>query len=346
MSAQLAIIIAARRATWQKKLLPALFSLYAQHLLPAEFASSLGGTPLTEDAFRARRGAPDLPLHAAAAACAALTAQSWRGAIMSPASTARAKRSSTWRTACAKSPVLGWPRLFTSHSTAIFTDTRGAGQHGVGHLRRARRRLDARGNRETFGRDAHRPTGWPRTGAGVHRRADLRMDHYLGKEVLQNLLVCASPTGFSSRSGTAPTCATYASSEGGPRRRLAGGVLRRLWDCPDVMQNHLMQMLALTAMEPPAAFAAQAIGMKRCACCGPFRLCGRRIWRWASMPRRRAAPAAGRRTARSPACRPTHARRPTPPPCCAWENERWRGVPFFVECGKARRPLAHPPAVP
>ncbi|MBN2557015.1 MAG: glucose-6-phosphate dehydrogenase [Anaerolineales bacterium] len=87
-----------------------------------------------------------------------------------------------------------------------------------------------------------------------------RIDHYLGKETVQNLLVFRfANTIFEplwNRNYINHVQITVAETDGVEHR--AGyydqvGVLR------DMFQNHLLQLLMLVAMEPPAAFSATAL---------------------------------------------------------------------------------------
>jgi len=87
-----------------------------------------------------------------------------------------------------------------------------------------------------------------------------RIDHYLGKDTVQNLLVFrfANPIFESvwNRERVASVNITVAESDGvGTRGEYyeQSGALR------DMVQNHLTQLLALTAMEVPPAFDADAI---------------------------------------------------------------------------------------
>ena len=112
-----------------------------------------------------------------------------------------------------------------------------------------------------FGRDLASARELNRVVNGVFpEEAVFRIDHYLGKETVQNLLVF--------RFGNAlfePVWNRHyveyveitAAEELGVEHRAAfyeeTGALR------DVVANHLLQLLTLTAMEPPAAFDADAV---------------------------------------------------------------------------------------
>ena len=87
-----------------------------------------------------------------------------------------------------------------------------------------------------------------------------RMDHYLGKETVQNILAFRFGNGIFeplwNRNNIDHIQITMAESEGVGTR--AGyydhaGVIR------DVFQNHLLQLLTLTAMEAPAVFSPKAV---------------------------------------------------------------------------------------
>ena len=87
-----------------------------------------------------------------------------------------------------------------------------------------------------------------------------RIDHYLGKETVQNLLVFRFANGMFepvwNRRYIDHVQITAAETVGVERRGSyyeGAGALR------DMVQNHLMQVLALVAMEPPIAFSAEHV---------------------------------------------------------------------------------------
>ena len=87
-----------------------------------------------------------------------------------------------------------------------------------------------------------------------------RIDHYLGKETVQNLLVLRFANGMFepiwNRRYIDQVQITAAETVGVERRASyyeGAGALR------DMVQNHLMQLLALVAMEPPTEFSAASV---------------------------------------------------------------------------------------
>jgi len=87
-----------------------------------------------------------------------------------------------------------------------------------------------------------------------------RIDHYLGKETVQNLMVFRFANGMFepiwNRRYIDHVQITAAETVGVERRATyyeGAGALR------DMIQNHLMQLLSLVAMEPPIAFSAENV---------------------------------------------------------------------------------------
>jgi glucose-6-phosphate 1-dehydrogenase len=91
-------------------------------------------------------------------------------------------------------------------------------------------------------------------------RQIFRIDHYLGKESVQNILILRLGNGFFeplwNNRYVDHVQITVAETVGVEQRAAyyeQAGVSR------DILQNHLMQLLSLTAMEPPARFDADSV---------------------------------------------------------------------------------------
>jgi glucose-6-phosphate 1-dehydrogenase len=87
-----------------------------------------------------------------------------------------------------------------------------------------------------------------------------RIDHYLGKETVQNLLVFRFGNSVFeriwNRDAVARVEITVAESLGVEKR---GAFYEQTGAIRDIVQNHLFQVLAIMAMEPPVSFDADAI---------------------------------------------------------------------------------------
>ncbi|HWX09949.1 MAG TPA: glucose-6-phosphate dehydrogenase, partial [Gaiellaceae bacterium] len=87
-----------------------------------------------------------------------------------------------------------------------------------------------------------------------------RIDHYLGKETVQNMLVLRFANGIFepiwNRQFVDHVQITVAESIGIEAR---AGYYEQAGAIRDIFQNHLLQLLALTAMEPPIDFTAESV---------------------------------------------------------------------------------------
>jgi glucose-6-phosphate 1-dehydrogenase len=100
--------------------------------------------------------------------------------------------------------------------------------------------------------------------AGLHRTFEesqiYRIDHYLGKETVQNVLALRFANAIFeplwNRSYIDHVQITVAESLGVEKR---GGFYERAGALRDIVQNHVLQVLSLTLMEPPGTINAQGI---------------------------------------------------------------------------------------
>jgi len=157
-----------------------------------------------------------------------------------------------------------------------------------------------------------------------------RIDHYLGKETVQNILVFRFANSIFeplwNRKYIDHVEITMAEEIGVERRGKfydATGVVR------DVVQNHLLQLLALVAMEPPATFKADDIRdekLKLLRSVRPLSPSDAVHGQYAGY-REEEGVAKGSRTPTYAAAR-LHV-----------DNWRWQSVPFYIRAGKclARR---------
>jgi glucose-6-phosphate 1-dehydrogenase len=96
--------------------------------------------------------------------------------------------------------------------------------------------------------------------AAFHENQVFRIDHYLGKETVQNILVFRFANGIFEPiwnrnyiDSVQITAAETLGVEGrGPFYEKAGALR-------DVIQNHVMELLSFVAMEPPSSFDAEAV---------------------------------------------------------------------------------------
>jgi glucose-6-phosphate 1-dehydrogenase len=173
--------------------------------------------------------------------------------------------------------------------------------------------------------------------AAVAEHQVYRIDHYLGKETVQNLLVFRFANSIFepvwNRHYIHHVQITAAESLGVEHRARyyeEAGVVR------DMFQNHLLSLLSLTALEPPAAFRSETVRDEKQQVLnairtdgdvrgqyGPGEIAGERVPGY----REEEDVAADSNT-------PTYAAMR-----CFIDNWRWKGVPFFLRSGKrlARR---------
>ncbi len=163
-----------------------------------------------------------------------------------------------------------------------------------------------------------------------------RIDHYLGKEVIQNLLVLRFANRIFeplwSREHIKSVQISWAEPLGVEGR---GGYFDQYGIIRDVVQNHLLQMLSLVAMEPPQRRSSESIRrekVKVLRSIKPADLDNMVLGQYSAAPDR------------DPPC-PGYTEDPTVPDhslTCTYaatllhvDNPRWEGVPFLLRAGKA-----------
>ncbi len=166
-----------------------------------------------------------------------------------------------------------------------------------------------------------------------------RIDHYLGKETVQNILVLRFANGIFepvwNRRYVEHVQITVAEAVG---VELRGGYYDHTGALRDMVPNHLLQLLTLTAMEPPSSFspaalqneqvkvlgAIPALGARECGLCAvraqytTGALDGGPVPGYREEPR--VAPDSGTETYVAMKL--------------AIDNWRWAGVPFYIRTGK------------
>jgi glucose-6-phosphate 1-dehydrogenase len=194
-----------------------------------------------------------------------------------------------------------------------------------------------------------KPFGWDLPSASSLNRAlgrvfeedaIFRIDHYLGKEVVQNIAVMRFSNSIFeplwNRTHVDHVQVTAAETVGIGSRAAnyydsgAGGALR------DMVQSHLLQVLALVAMEPPSTFEAGAIMREKI-----------KLFNSAEILSNEAAPAHaafGRYGPDTASGEPAYSAEKGVTPAnntetyaairLGFDNWRWSGVPFYLRSGK------------
>ncbi|MFN3835213.1 MAG: glucose-6-phosphate dehydrogenase [Glycocaulis sp.] len=177
-------------------------------------------------------------------------------------------------------------------------------------------------------------------GAVFEESAIFRIDHYLGKETVQNLLVLRFANMLLepvwNANGIDHVQITVAESLGAGERASyydRAGALR------DMVQNHLLQLMCLVAMEPPASLDGDSVRAEKLKVLRALRLiraddAGRRLVRGqytAGMIDGSAVPGYGEEVGQTTKTETFVAIR------ADIDNWRWAGVPFYMRTGKRMR---------
>ena len=163
-----------------------------------------------------------------------------------------------------------------------------------------------------------------------------RIDHYLGKETVQNLLVFRFGNvvwePIWNRTMVDHVQITVAETVGVERR---AGYYEKAGALRDMVQSHLLQLLAIATMEPPAAYDADSIRDEKV-----------KLLRSIRPISAEGGAVRGQYTSSRPGARPMVAYREEPGVApdsrtesfvalrLCIDNWRWAGVPFFLRTGK------------
>jgi glucose-6-phosphate 1-dehydrogenase len=191
-----------------------------------------------------------------------------------------------------------------------------------------------------FGRDLESARALNRD---IHQHLDesqiYRIDHYLGKETVQNLLVFRFANGIYeplwNRQYIDHVQITNAETVGVEGR---GGYYEGAGVVRDMIQNHVFQLLSLIAMEPPASLGSEAVrdekikAMTSARAFTPERVrveCVRGQYGAGAIG---GEPVVGYRE--EPGVEPDSTTETFAALTMYFDNWRWSGVPFFIRSGK------------
>jgi len=166
-----------------------------------------------------------------------------------------------------------------------------------------------------------------------------RIDHYLGKETVQNIMVFRFANGIFepiwNRRYVDYVQITVAETVGVEGR---GGYYEEAGALRDMVQNHMFQLLALTAMEPPVSFAADAVRDERVKVLSAIRpLSPEDVLRQTVRGQydEGMVDGSGVPAYRSePSVSPTSTTETYAALALFVDNWRWAGVPFYLRTGK------------
>jgi len=346
------IILGASGDLARGKLIPALFHLMADGLLAEDFSViAIGRRNMSDDEFReAMRGALEASLPEAALDAAVWSRFSQRlgyvdGDLADGATYAdlltrlvAVERSNEAR----KGPPLG--RFFylalppsVYETTLVHLSESGLAPREATAQRDAWTRIVVE---KPFGHDLESARALNRViGERFAEHQIFRIDHYLGKETVQNLLVFRFANSIFepvwNRDHIHHVQLTAAETVGVEQRAAyyeEAGVVR------DMVQNHLLQILALTAMEPPVTFSADAVRGEKVKLLQAIRpLSESDLHRYAVMGQYGRGRVGGKLVAgyREEKGVDPHSTTPTYAALrLLIDNWRWQGVPFFLRSGK------------
>ena len=251
----------------KRKLLPALYRLaYERRLSPGFAVLGISRTPMTDDQFRERMSSSvakyleDSPFDAALWAGFAQNIFYMAGDVNDPScfSTLSQRLEEIEERRHTGGNVLFYLSTQPSQYVAV---AKGLGEAGLGHGNGWRRIVVEK----PFGHDLQSARELSAKLHEVFHESEVyRIDHYLGKETVQNILAFRFGNGIFeplwNRRYVNNVQITAAESIGVEGR---GSYYQEAGSLRDMIQNHLLQLLATIAMEPSATFDADAVRDER-----------------------------------------------------------------------------------
>jgi glucose-6-phosphate 1-dehydrogenase len=325
-----------------RKLIPALFNLWLDKWLPAQFqiiGVDAKGTPADEylqhlregiDAFSRQGQATDADWQAFSAHIAYLHADFADAACYAQLATKLTNLDAGWSAPATRIFYLSTPPTLVQlicrhlHQSMPTED--------LAHVRLV--------CEKPFGRDLESARALSLFLTGLFdERQIYRIDHYLGKETVQNLLAFRFANGVQeplwNRRYIDHVQITVAEAVGVEHR---GDYYDQSGALRDMIQNHLLQLLCLVAMEPPVSFGADELRNKKVDVLRAIRPLGREeLPRMVIRGQYGAGYAQGQKV-------PGYRSEPGVSPRSATEtfvalklyvdNWRWQDVPFYLRTGK------------
>ncbi len=262
------VIFGATGDLTKRKLIPALYNLIAGDLLPDGFAVvGVGRTPWSDDEFRAQMK-KDLKEFATGEVDAKKLA--WLVQRLSYVAVDAAKPATFKGLAAALGKVdaehgTGGNYLFYLAVPPSIFEEYVDGLGGVGLMKEPEGSWRRVIIEKPFGHDLESARALNRRMLEVlAERQIFRIDHYLGKETVQNIMAFRFANGIFepvwNRRYIDHVQITVAETVGVEER---GSYYEEAGALRDMVQNHMFQLLALIAMEPPVSFAADTVRDER-----------------------------------------------------------------------------------
>jgi glucose-6-phosphate 1-dehydrogenase len=272
------IIFGATGDLTKRKLVPALYRLVQERLVPGEFAIvGAARTEMSHDDFRAKMKEAVQQFSEAKHVDEDVWASFAQGLYYSPVNIDNPddykRLSELLDQIDGERSTQGNRVFYLSTAPSLYAEAvKQLGQAGLVKQDKGWRRVIIE---KPFGTDL---ASAQQLNKDIHQHLDesqiYRIDHYLGKETVQNLLVFRFANGIYeplwNRQYIDHVQITNAETVGVEGR---GGYYDKAGVVRDMIQNHVFQVLSLVAMEPPASLGAEAVRdekIKAMMCARPF----------------------------------------------------------------------------